>query len=81
MKLPGKISINTIQQNLPNLTTAQLDLFTQSISLSPSDVVSVDVKQIISNIADKTFSMRLRRWVEPYTIGGVDYSLFYTISK
>ena len=78
MKLPGKISINTIQQNLPNLTTAQLDLFTQSISLSPSDVVSVDVKQIISNIADKTFSMRLRRWVEPYTIGGVDYSLFYT---
>jgi hypothetical protein len=78
MKLPGKISINTIQQNLPNLTTAQLDLFTQSISLSPSDVVSVDVKQIISSITDKTFSMRLRRWVEPYTIGGVDYSLFYT---
>ena len=78
MKLPGKIAINTIQQNLPNLTTAQLDLFTQSISLSPSDVVSVDVKQIISTVTDKTFSMRLRKWVEPYTIGGVDYSLFYT---
>lgn len=78
MKLPGKIAINTIQQNLPNLTTAQLDLFTQSISISPSDVVSVDVKQIINTITDKTFSMRLKKWVEPYTIGGVDYSLFYT---
>ena len=22
--------------------------------------------------------MRLKKWVEPYTIGGVDYSLFYT---
>ena len=78
MKLPGKIAINTIQQNLPNLTTAQLDLFTQSISLSPNDVVSVDVKKIASTITDKTFSMRLKKWVEPYTIGGVDYSLFYT---
>lgn len=78
MKLPGKIAINTIQQNLPNLTTSQLDLFTQSISLSPSDIVSVDVKQIINTLTDKTFSMRLKRWIEPYTIGGVDYSLFYT---
>ena len=78
MKLPGKIAINTIQQNLPNLTTAQLDLFTQSISLSPNDIVSVDINQIINTITDKTFSMRLKRWIEPYTIGGVDYSLFYT---
>lgn len=78
MKLPNRISIEQIQKNLPNLTTSQLDIFSQSISISPTDVVSVDVKQLVSSSTNKSFSIRLIKWVEPYTISGVNYSLFYT---
>ena len=78
MKLPNRISIDTIQKSLPNLSTSQLEILSQSISLSPTDVVSVDIKKLVSSSTNKSFSIRLKKWVEPYIIKGVDYSLFYT---
>jgi hypothetical protein len=78
MKIPGKLALGTIQKKLPTLTTDQLAQLNDSISLAPDAVVAVDTKRIASPIVEKTFSMRLKKWVEPYTIAGVDYSLFYT---
>ena len=78
MKIPGKLAIGTIKKKLPNLTDAQVAQLNDSINLSPASVVAVDTKKISSPIVDKTFSIRLKKWVEPYTIAGVDYSLFYT---
>ena len=78
MKIPGKLPIGTIRKKLPTLTSDQLTQLNDSISLAPSAVVAVDTKKIASPIVEKTFSMRLKKWVEPYSIGGVEYSLFYT---
>jgi len=78
MKIPGKLALGAIQKRLPTLTADQLVQLNDSISLAPDSIVSIDTKKITTPIVEKTFSMRLKKWVEPYTIAGVDYSLFYT---
>ena len=78
MKIPGKLAINTIQQNLPALAAQQLAQLNQTISLATQSVVAVNTK-LVSNLGtNKTHTMRLERWVESYTINGIAYSLFYT---
>lgn len=70
MKLPGKSPISTIRKKSPQI------FGTQSI-VNDLNIVAVDSKKL-SETTNKTFSMRLKKWVEPYKISGVDYSLFYT---
>lgn len=74
MKIQGKSPLVTIRKKLPNIT--QNDQLNIS-SISENSVVSIDTKRI-SDVTKKTFSIRLKKWVEPYRISGVDYSLFYT---
>jgi len=78
MKLPNKLAINTIYKNLPGLNQEQLDKLNDSVSVSPQNVVKMDIKSLTKKSGDKTFAVRLTKWVEPYNIGGIDYSLFYT---
>ena len=78
MRLPGKLPLNTIYKKLPKLNKAQSDAISNSVSISPSNVVSIDTKEILYKRNRKTFSIRLEKWVEPYTIKGIRYSLFYT---
>ena len=78
MKLPSKLSINTISKKLPTLSDDQLAQLSSSISVSPQNVVSIDTKKILNQSLDKSFSIRLKKWIEPYKVAGVDYSLFYT---
>lgn len=78
MKLPGKLPINTIYKQFSQLSQEQLDALSNSVSISPQNVVSIDTKKIINQRNRKTFSVRLKKWVEPYDIGGINYSLFYT---
>lgn len=78
MKLPSKLPINIISQKLPALNADQLSLLSNSISISPQNVVSIDTNEIINQSTDKSFSIRLLKWVEPFEIAGVEYSLFYT---
>ncbi len=78
MKLPNKLAINTIYKNLPGLNQAQLDALNESISNSPQSVVKLDSKAITKGLTNRTFAVRLKKWVEPYFIGGINYSLFYT---
>ena len=78
MKLPSKLSINTISKKLPTLSDDQLVQLSNSISVSPQNVVSIDTKKILNQSLDKSFSIRLKKWIESYKVAGVDYSLFYT---
>lgn len=78
MKIPGKLPINTIYKQFPQLNQQQLDSLSNAVNIAPQNVVSVDTKKIINQRNRKTFSVRLKRWVEPYKIGGINYSLFYT---
>jgi hypothetical protein len=73
MRITSQLPINTIVNSLSN----QINSVTQSIQLT-SDVVSIDTKLLSKLVSDKTSSVRFLRWVEPYEIGGVRYSLFFT---
>lgn len=74
MQIQGKSPITTIRKKDPNIT--QNDQLNVS-SISETKIVSID-RNRISETSNKTFSIRLKKWVEPYKISGVDYSLFYT---
>jgi hypothetical protein len=73
MRIISQLPINTIQNSLSN----QINSITQSLVLT-SDVVSIDTKLLSKLVTDKTSSVRFLRWVEPYEIGGVRFSLFFT---
>ena len=78
MKLPNRLAINTIYKGLNGLNDDQFNILNDSISASPQNVVKLDTKKILKESTDRTFSVRLMKWVEPYNIGGIEYSLFYT---
>ena len=77
MKIPGKSSIISQLQNLPTMASNQLS----EISLlagENSSVVSVDVQGVLSNKVRRTHSVKFINYVEPYTIKGERYTLFYS---
>jgi hypothetical protein len=75
--LPGKVSFQKIEENLPNLTPDQLNNLFSSVSIAPNSLVGINLKELTKG-TDKSFSIRLLKWVEPYRIGGFEWSLFYT---
>lgn len=75
--LPGKVSFQKIEENLPNLTPDQLNNLFSSVSIAPNSLVGINLKELTKG-TDKSFSIRLIKWVEPYRIGGFEWSLFYT---
>ena len=75
--IPGKLSYSNFESQLPNLTPEQIFQLNNSISIAPDRVVGLRLNNITKG-TDKTFSIRLMKWVEPYNIGGFNYSLFYT---
>ena len=76
MKIPGKSSIISQLQNLPAMTSNQLSEI--SLLASESGVVSVDVQGVLSNKVRRTHSVKFINYVEPYTIKGERYTLFYS---
>ena len=78
INLPSKISLSNFTQNLPDLNVQQLGLLLDSISLSPQNLVGLNINNILKSSTNSTFTIRLLKWVEPYTISGEVYSLFYT---
>lgn len=78
MKLPSRLAINTIFKKIPTLSASQIVQLGDSIITSPQNIVSIDTKKIINQVSNKTFSIRLLKWIEPYKISGINYSLFYT---
>ena len=79
MKLPSKSASNLIKKNIQVLTPDQQNNINQSnTEIDPLSLISVDIKKILNTNKDKTFSVRLIKYVEPYTIDNIDYSLFYT---
>jgi hypothetical protein len=79
MKLPSKSPRQLIKKSLEKLTTEQQTIVEDSIpKFDPLTLVSIDTTKILKKNIDKSFSVRLIKWVEPYLQSGVQYSLFYT---
>jgi len=77
MKIRGKSSIISQLQNLPAMTPNQLSEIS-SLASQNSSVVSVDVQGVLSNKVRRTHSVKFINYVEPYTIKGERYTLFYS---
>ena len=71
------ISYSNFESQLPNLTPEQIVQLNNSTSIAPDRVVGLRLNKITKG-TDRTFSIRLMKWVEPYNIGGFNFSLFYT---
>jgi hypothetical protein len=72
MKVSTKLPIGTIKSGLKTLTDEQKS------NLTSDNIVSIDAKKLLLETRQYSSSVRLVKWVEPYNVGGVDYSLFYT---
>ena len=77
MKIPGKSSIISQLQNLPAMAQNKLGEISLLASQN-SSVVSVDVQGVLSNKVRRTHSVKFINYVEPYTIKGERYTLFYS---
>lgn len=79
MKLPSKSPRQLIKKGLEKLTTDQQIIVENSIpEFDPLSLVSIDTTKILKKNIDKSFSVRLIKWVESYLQNGIQYSLFYT---
>lgn len=79
MKLPSKSPRQLIKKSLDQLTIEQQNIVNNSIpEFDPLSLVSIDTTKILKKNIDKSFSIRLIKWVEPYLVNSVQYSLFYT---
>lgn len=74
MIIPGRGFNNTL---IRNTNTGELFNINDSITLTTQNVVSID-PATQGTQTTKTYSIRLKNWVEPYEIAGFIYSLFYT---
>ena len=76
MKIPGKFPLQTITKKLSDADKKVVD---STISVnSTKSIVSLNTKEILYKKINKSFSIRLLNYVEPYLVKGQRYTLFYT---
>lgn len=78
MKIHGKLAITTIKNSLSDINKGLLSQLSITMSSLYDNIVNIDTKELLSPIKDKSFSIRLKKWVEPYLVAGINYTLFYT---
>lgn len=78
MKIPSKRPFETILKKMSNLGLNQKSMINSEISKGRKSIVSVDVNKVVYRKTKKTFSVKFINYIEPYEIGGVRLTAFYT---
>lgn len=78
MKIPGKRPFDTILKKISKLNLNQRALVNSEIKSKKGSVVAVDLNTVVYKKTKKTFSVKFINYIEPYEIGGVRLTMFYT---
>lgn len=78
MKIPGKHPFDTILKKISKLNPNQRSLINSEIKNERGSIVGVDLNKVVYKKTKKTFSVKFINYIEPYEVGGVRLTMFYT---